>query len=173
MSALLPNPLTQASRLNVVLIEPEIPQNTGSIGRLCLATGSTLHLVKPLGFSIEAQALKRAGLDYWEHLDVRIHESTDDFFESLPRTADLHLIETRAGRTLYETEFKADSYLIFGKETTGLADWILDRYGSQLARIPMVDARVRSLNLSNAVSICVYEAIRQLNYTKSAAEARF
>jgi tRNA (cytidine/uridine-2'-O-)-methyltransferase len=149
--------------LNVVLIEPEIPQNTGSIGRLCLATGCRLHLVKPLGFQIDAQSLKRAGLDYWEHLDVCVHESTDSFFDSLPGDADLALIETRAGRTIYEVEFKKGSYLIFGKETTGLADWILSENASRMARIPMLHAKVRSLNLSNAVGICVYEGLRQLH----------
>jgi len=148
--------------LHVVLIEPEIPQNTGTIGRLCLATGCTLHLVKPLGFNIDAQSLKRAGLDYWEHLDVRIHESSDEFFASLPESAELSLIETRAGRTIYDVEFKKGSYLIFGRETTGLADWILNRYSASLARIPMLHAKVRSLNLSNAVSISVYEALRQI-----------
>jgi len=148
---------------NVVLIEPEIPQNTGSIGRLCLATGCRLHLVKPLGFSIDAQALKRAGLDYWEHLDVKIHETSEAFFDSLPAESELVLIETRAGRTIYDTEFKKGTYLIFGKETTGLADWILGRYSAHLARIPMLHASVRSLNLSNAVSISVYEALRRVN----------
>ncbi len=148
--------------LNVVLVEPEIPQNTGSVGRLCMATGATLHLVKPLGFKIDAQALKRAGLDYWEHLDVRVHDSADAFFECLPPDASIHLIETRAGRTLYEASFREGDYLVFGRESTGLADWILDRHASALLRIPMLDARVRSLNLSNAVSICVYEALRQI-----------
>ncbi len=152
---------------HIVLIEPEIPQNTGTIGRLCLATGCTLHLVKPLGFNIDAQALKRAGLDYWEHLDVRIHESTDEFFDSLPVDAELALIETRAGRTIYDFEFKKGCYLIFGKETTGLADWILNRHSSSLARIPMLHAGVRSLNLSNAVSISVYEALRQVQFSTS------
>jgi tRNA (cytidine/uridine-2'-O-)-methyltransferase len=151
-------------RLNVVLIEPEIPQNTGSVGRLCMATGSALHLVKPLGFSIDAQALKRAGLDYWEHLQVHLHETSDDFFASLSADARIHLIETRAGQTLYEVDFRAGDYLIFGKETTGLADWILDRHAEALIRIPMYDARVRSLNLSNAVSITVYEALRQIEH---------
>ena len=149
------------SSLNVVLMEPEIPQNTGSIGRLCLATQSTLHLVKPLGFQIDAHALKRAGLDYWEHLKVVVHESADAFFATLSSETDLVVIETRAGRTIYDINFTKNSYLVFGKETTGLPDWILDRYAGNLARIPMLDARVRSLNLSNAVSIVVYEALRQ------------
>jgi tRNA (cytidine/uridine-2'-O-)-methyltransferase len=151
-------------KLNVVLIEPEIPQNTGSIGRLCLATGSVLHLVKPLGFSIDTHALKRAGLDYWEHLQVQVHESAEQFFDSLSKDASLILVETRAGRTLYDLEITRGSYLIFGKETTGLADWILNRYAGNLARIPMLDARVRSLNLSNAVSISVYEGLRQIGF---------
>ena len=155
--------MSMLPHLNVVLIEPEIPQNTGSIGRLCLATGSRLHLVKPLGFSIDAQALKRAGLDYWEHLDVVVHESSDAFFETLPSHARLTLVETRAGRTLYDVEFMKGDYLIFGKETTGLADWILNRFPADQARIPMMDAKVRSLNLSNAVSISVYEALRQIH----------
>jgi tRNA (cytidine/uridine-2'-O-)-methyltransferase len=149
-------------RLNIVLIEPEIPQNTGSIGRLCLATGSRLHLVKPLGFDIDAKALKRAGLDYWEHLEVRVHESSDAFFDALPPDAHLTLVETRAGRSIYDAEFQTGSYLIFGKETTGLADWILEKHSASLARIPMFSAKVRSLNLSNAVSIAAYEALRQI-----------
>jgi tRNA (cytidine/uridine-2'-O-)-methyltransferase len=151
-------------KLNIVLIEPEIPQNTGTIGRLCLATRSTLHLVRPLGFSLDAHHLKRAGLDYWEQLDVVVHESSEDFFASLPANAPLALVETRAGRTLYEHAFLPGTYVIFGKETTGLADWILEKYAATLIRIPMWDARVRSLNLSNAVSIVTYEALRQLHF---------
>jgi tRNA (cytidine/uridine-2'-O-)-methyltransferase len=152
------------SKLNVVLIEPEIPQNTGSIGRLCLATGATLHLVKPLGFSVDAHALRRAGLDYWEHLNVVIHESAEIFFDGLPPEAPLVLVETRAGPTIYDVEIVQGTFLVFGKETTGLADWILNRYAGNLARIPMKDARVRSLNLSNAVSIVVYEALRNIGF---------
>ena len=148
--------------LHIVLIEPEIPQNTGTIGRLCLATGCVLHVVKPLGFSLDAHHLKRAGLDYWEQLQVVIHESSEAFFKSLPHDAVLTLIETRAGRTIYETNFIPGQFLVFGKETTGLADWILNENASRLARIPMWDARVRSLNLSNAVSIVAYEALRQV-----------
>ncbi len=151
-------------KFNVVLIEPEIPQNTGSIGRLCLATGCALHLVKPLGFSIDAQALKRAGLDYWEHLSVTVHDSSEAFFDSIPNDAPKVLVETRAGRTIYDVKFEEGAYLIFGKETTGLSDWILNRYAADLARIPMADARVRSLNLSNAVSIVTYEALRQIGF---------
>ena len=149
------------THFNVVLVEPEIPQNTGSIGRLCLATQSTLHLIEPLGFSIDNSRLKRAGLDYWEHLQVKVHSSIEAFFDSLPHDASLAFLSKKAGHTVFEHQFKPDTYLVFGKETAGLPDWILNRYPSQTIRIPMFDARVRSLNLSNAVSIVVYEAIRQ------------
>jgi len=146
---------------HVVLIEPEIPQNAGTIGRMCVATKSSLHLVKPLGFSIDAKAVLRAGLDYWEHLDLRVHESLDDFMNTLPQNAPLVLIETRAGKTIYEHAFAPGSYLIFGKETTGIPEWFLQQQSQHLARIPMFDARVRSINLSNSVGIALYEAIRQ------------
>ena len=148
--------------LNVVLFEPQIPQNTGSIGRLCLATGTTLHLVHPLGFEITHAKLKRAGLDYWEHLKVVEHPSIEAFFEMLPPGAQKVFFSKKAGHTLFDQKFEAGAYLIFGGEVTGLADWILNRYPTETARIPMYDARVRSLNLSNAASICLYEAIRQL-----------
>lgn len=148
--------------LNVVLIEPEIPQNTGSIGRLCLATQTTLHLVKPLGFDISDSQLKRAGLDYWEHLKVVVHESTEAFLETMPKDAPKALFTKKAGPTIFQREFLPGTFLIFGKETAGLPDWFVDRFPLDGLRIPMYDARVRSLNLSNAVGIAVYEAIRQL-----------
>jgi tRNA (cytidine/uridine-2'-O-)-methyltransferase len=148
--------------LNVVLIEPEIPQNTGTIGRLCLATGSTLHLVEPLGFEITDSQLKRAGLDYWEHLSVVRHKNVEAFLEQLPKEAQLVFLSKKAGRTVFEEKINPGAWLIFGKETAGLPDWILNRYAAQTVRIPMFDARVRSLNLSNAVSICVYESVRQI-----------
>jgi tRNA (cytidine/uridine-2'-O-)-methyltransferase len=148
--------------LNVVLIEPEIPQNTGSIGRTCLAVGATLHLVEPLGFELSEARLKRAGLDYWEHLKVVRHASVEAFFESLPQDAPLAFFTKKAGNTHFERRFEKGTYLIFGRETSGLPDWILNRYTADCVRIPLYDARVRSLNLSNAVSIAVYEAIRQL-----------
>lgn len=149
--------------LNVVLIEPEIPQNTGTIGRLCLATGSTLHLVEPLGFEITDTHLKRAGLDYWEHLSVVRHPNLDAFLASLPLQAPRYFFSKKSGRTLFETRFERGSYLIFGKETAGLPDSVLNRYPLDSVRIPLFDARVRSLNLSNAVSIAVYESIRQIS----------
>ena len=148
--------------LNVVLIEPEIPQNTGSVGRTCLAVGATLHLVEPLGFAIDEARVRRAGLDYWEHLKLVIHPSVEAFLASMPPHAPKAFLSKKAGHTLFEHRFEPGTYLIFGKETAGLPDWILNRYSADLIRIPLYDARVRSLNLSNAVSIAAYEAIRQL-----------
>lgn len=147
---------------HVVLVEPEIPQNTGSIGRLCLAAGATLHLIEPLGFVITEAAVKRAGLDYWEHLKVVTHPSIEDFFEKLPKDAPKVFLSKKAGKTLYEHEFKPGTYFFFGKETAGLPDWVLNRYSADCIRIPMFDARVRSLNLATAVGITVYEGVRQL-----------
>jgi tRNA (cytidine/uridine-2'-O-)-methyltransferase len=148
--------------LNVVLVEPEIPQNTGSIGRLCLATGSTLHLVEPLGFEITHAKLKRAGLDYWEHLKTVTHPSLEAFLAALPPGAPKLFFSKKAGHTLFEHSFVPGTFLIFGKETMGLPDEVVNAYPTESARIPMYDARVRSLNLANAVSVAVYEAIRQL-----------
>lgn len=149
--------------LNVVLVEPEIPQNTGSIGRLCLATGTMLHLVEPLGFEISNARLKRAGLDYWEHLKVKMHPSLESFLQTLPPNAPKVFFSKKAGRTLYQQKFEPGTYLIFGKETAGLPDSVVNTYSADTVRVPMYDARVRSLNLSNTVSIAVYEAIRQLD----------
>ncbi len=152
--------------LNVVLVEPEIPQNTGSIGRLCLATQSTLHLVEPLGFEITHSKLKRAGLDYWEHLKVYRHSSLEVFINSLPVDAPKVFFSKKAGNTVFEYPFKSGTYLIFGKETAGLPDWVINSFSMNTVRVPMYDARVRSLNLANTVSIAVYEAIRQLGMPK-------
>lgn len=149
-------------QLKVVLIEPEIPQNTGSIGRLCLATQSELHLIEPLGFEITHSRLKRAGLDYWEHLKVHTHKSLDHFFETIPENAPLVFFEVEGGHTLYDHQFEKGSYLFFGKETAGIPQYLMNRYPDRVLRIPLYDARVRSLNLSNSVSIAVFEAIRQL-----------
>jgi len=148
--------------LNVVLVEPEIPSNTGSIGRLCLATHATLHLVEPLGFEITDTRLKRAGLDYWQYLDVVRHPNWDAFLKSLPPDAPCIFFSKKARRLVYEHRFEPGSYLIFGKETQGLPEEIIRAHSTDSVRIPQYDDRVRSLNLSNAVSIAVYEAIRQL-----------
>ncbi len=149
-------------QLQIVLIEPELPTNTGSIGRLCLATQSTLHLVDPLGFEINDSQLKRAGLDYWQHLDVFRHPGLDAFFDSLPEGAPLVFFSNKAQPSYLEHRFEAGSYLIFGKETKGLSEKLIAHYSGQAFQIPLYDQRVRSLNLANAVSIVVYEAIRQL-----------
>ncbi|MBC7385596.1 MAG: tRNA (cytidine(34)-2'-O)-methyltransferase [Cryobacterium sp.] len=147
---------------HVVLVEPEIPQNTGSIGRLCLASGCTLHLVEPLGFDVSESAVRRAGLDYWEHLKVVMHPSVESFFQTLPKDAPKVFLSKKAGKTIYEHEFAPGTYFIFGKETAGLPDWVLNRYAADCVRIPMFDARVRSLNIATAVGISVYEGVRQL-----------
>lgn len=148
---------------HVVLVEPEIPQNTGSIGRLCLATRSTLHLVEPLGFDISEAAVRRAGLDYWEHLTIERHASIEAYFEKFPQGTPRVYLSKKAGRTLYEHSFERGTHLVFGKETMGLPDWILNRHPDQCVRLPMLDARVRSLNLATAVGISVYEGLRQLS----------
>lgn len=150
------------SGLHVVLVEPEIPQNTGSIGRLCLGTGCTLHLVEPLGFEITDSQLKRAGLDYWEHLTVVRHKSLEEFLRFLPPEAPRAFLSKKAGHTLFTHKFEPGTYLIFGKETMGLPDEILARNPLTSFRIPILDARVRSFNLSQAVAVTVYEALRQL-----------
>ncbi|NIQ02668.1 MAG: tRNA (uridine(34)/cytosine(34)/5-carboxymethylaminomethyluridine(34)-2'-O)-methyltransferase TrmL [Nitrospinaceae bacterium] len=147
--------------LHVVLVEPEIPSNTGSIGRLCLATQSTLHLVEPLGFEITDSRLKRAGLDYWHHLDVVVHPGLDAFFDSLPENAPLALFSKKVEASYYDHEFQPGSYLIFGKETQGLPEKLMEQYTDRTFRIPIYDTRVRSINLANAVAVVLYEALRQ------------
>lgn len=148
--------------LHVVLIEPEIPSNTGSIGRACLATGTTLHLVEPLGFEINDARLKRAGLDYWKHLKVTRHKSEEHFFASIPEDAPKVFFSKKADSIYFDCRFEKSSYLIFGKETAGLPEDMLRRFSGNVYRIPQYDDRVRSLNLANAVALAIYEAIRQL-----------
>ena len=150
--------------LSIVLVTPEIPTNTGSIGRLCLATNSTLHLVDPLGFDINDSRVKRAGLDYWKHVKVIRHKSFEQFLNSLPSDAPTVFFSTKAKKPLFENEFKKGSYLIFGCETKGLGEELIDRFSANTFYIPQYDDRVRSLNLANAASIVVYESIRQLGY---------
>lgn len=148
--------------LNVVLVEPKIHVNTGSIGRLCLATESTLHLVEPLGFQIDSARVKRAGLDYWKHVDLVIHKSWQDFVGTLPKDAPRIFLSTKAKQVVYDHQFKAGSYLIFGSETEGLPKDIIQDNADLIYRLPQYDERVRSLNLANAASVVLYEAIRQL-----------
>ena len=148
--------------LSIVLVTPEIPTNTGSIGRLCLATNSTLHLVVPLGFEINDARVKRAGLDYWKYLQIVRHKNLKAFFNSLSPKTPTIFFSTKAKVSFFKKRFKKGSYLIFGSETKGLGKELLENCSKNTFQIPQYDERVRSLNLANAVSIVVYEAIRQL-----------
>ena len=152
------------SEINIVLVEPEIPQNTGNIARTCAATGARLHIVKPLGFEITDKKLKRAGLDYWHLLDLTYYENIEDFFQKNP-DGDYFFFTTKAQKTHSDAQYTDKSYLIFGKETKGLNEELLLQHPDECVRIPMLD-EARSLNLSNAVAIGVFEALRQLDYPK-------
>ena len=149
-------------RLNIVLVEPEIPPNTGNVARLCAATGATLHLIKPLGFSIDDKHLKRAGLDYWHLLDIFVYENYEDF-EEKNSLGPRYLATTKGGRAYTDITFEPGGYLLFGKETKGLAPQILARYPDTTFRLPM-RSEARSLNLSNYVAVVVYEALRQWGF---------
>ena len=144
---------------NVVLIEPEIPPNTGNIGRLCLATGSTLHLVKPLGFSIDDRTLLRAGLDYWKEVDLRLWDSFEDLQRAQQPDVRLFFLTTKSDRAYYDVGFQSGDFLVFGRETKGLPEALLAAHGEQLLTIPM--RGTRSLNLATAVAIVLFEAMRQ------------
>ena len=148
--------------LNVVLHEPEIPQNCGNIARTCVATGARLHLIRPLGFDISEKAVRRAGLDYWHLVDVRVYDNLEDFFTKND-VRQLWCLSTKAPRCYTEAEFSEDCYLLFGKETKGLPEDFLEAHRDQCVRIPM-RSEARSLNLSNAVAITVFEALRQTGF---------
>ena len=148
--------------LNIVLVEPEIPQNCGNIARTCAATGCTLHLIRPLGFDISEKAVRRAGLDYWDKVTVRDYENLDDFFAKND-VKQMWCLSTKAPRCYTEAQFSEDCYLFFGKETKGLPEAFLEEHRDSCVRIPMLPD-TRSLNLSNAVAITVYEALRQLSF---------
>ena len=148
--------------MNIVLLVPEIPQNAGNIARTCAVTGSRLHLIKPLGFSVEDKYLKRAGLDYWQYLDITYYENFEDFVTKNP-DARLIMATTKAKKVYTEIEYKKDDYIVFGKESAGIPEEILLNYKETSVRIPMA-GELRSLNLSNSVAIAVYEALRQWNY---------
>ena len=148
--------------LNIVLVEPEIPQNTGNISRTCAATGSRLHLIKPLGFDISDRQLKRAGLDYWHLLDVRVYENLEDFF-SKNEVRQLRLFSTKAPRCYTDASYEDECYLFFGKETKGLPESFLNDHYEDCVKLPMIED-ARSLNLSNAVAVGVFEALRQLGF---------
>lgn len=150
--------------LHVVLVEPEIPQNCGNIARTCAATGSSLHLVRPLGFDISDRAVKRAGLDYWHLVQVFNYDGLEDLFRRHPEAADdLWLTTTKAPRPYTEARFTPDSWLFFGKETAGLPQAFRERFRERCVRLPMVN-EARSLNLSNTAAVCVYEALRQIGF---------
>jgi len=147
--------------MNIVLYEPDIPFNTGNVGRTCVATGSTLHLVGRLGFSLDAAQVKRAGLDYWEKVPLIQHATWDAFLAAIPASAALYFFSKKAKAPFWKADFKPDSYLIFGCETKGLPDPIMMRYADRLWTIPMQPESVRSLNLSVSVGVVLYEALRQ------------
>ena len=147
--------------MHVVLFQPEIPPNTGSIARLCAATLTPLHLIEPLGFKIDDKHLKRAGLDYWEFVDLRLYNSWDDFLEKNANENCLYFSK-KAAQSFTRARYQERDYLIFGPETRGLPQEMLDANPERSYRIPMMGAGVRSLNLSNAVSIVLYEGLRQL-----------
>jgi tRNA (cytidine/uridine-2'-O-)-methyltransferase len=159
--------------INVVLIEPEIPQNTGNIARTCAITGSRLHLVEPLGFRIDDSKLKRAGLDYWRYLDITYYKNTDSFFEkNKDNTECLYFFTTKAANLYSSITYPDDVYLIFGKETSGIKEETLKEHLDCCVRIPMKNT-LRSLNLSNSVAVAVYEVLRQRNFEDLQIEGIF
>ena len=148
--------------LNIVLYEPEIPANTGNIGRTCVATNTRLHLIEPLGFRLNEKNLKRAGMDYWEHLDVTTYIDYRDFMEKNPG-AKIYMATTKAHKVYTEPEYEPDCYIMFGKESAGIPEEILVEHEETCIRIPMLP-EIRSLNLSNSVAIVLYEALRQQGF---------
>ena len=148
--------------LNIVLHEPEIPANTGNIGRTCVATNTRLHLIEPLGFRLNEKNLKRAGMDYWEHLDVRTYIDYNDFLEKNPG-AKIYMATTKASKVYTEVNYEPDCYIMFGKESAGIPEEILKANPDTCVRIPMI-GETRSLNLSNSVAIVLYEALRQNHF---------
>ncbi|MEG1847907.1 MAG: tRNA (uridine(34)/cytosine(34)/5-carboxymethylaminomethyluridine(34)-2'-O)-methyltransferase TrmL [Lachnospiraceae bacterium] len=149
---------------NVVLFQPEIPANTGNIGRTCVATDTKLHLIEPLGFRLNEKEIKRAGMDYWEHLDVMRYVNFQDFMEKNPH-ARIWMASTKAKQVYTEVSYDQDDYLMFGKESAGIPEEILIEHEEHCVRIPMLD-KIRSLNLSNSVSIVLYEALRQNQFSQ-------
>ena len=147
--------------LNIVLIEPEIPNNTGNIGRLALASGSNLHLVKPFGFEINDARLKRAGLDYWQHLNLHYYENSEDFFNK-NKDVNMVFLSSHGKQSHWDIPFSDNLFLVFGKESVGLPKSIIENHSDKLYNIPIYNKEVRSLNLANAVSIVIYEGLRQL-----------
>lgn len=156
--------------INIVLHEPEIPQNTGNIARTCAATGAALHLIRPLGFEIDDRKLRRAGLDYWQHLDITYYDGLDDFYAKNPNT-NVYYFTTKAQHVYTEVSYPDPVFIMFGKETKGLPEELLHDHPDTCVRLPMREG-LRSLNLSNTVAVAVYEILRQGNFEglKSAGE---
>lgn len=154
--------------MNIVLFEPEMPLNTGNIGRTCVATGTRLHLIEPLGFKLNEKAVKRAGLDYWDKLDVTVYSDYQDFLEKNPG-AKIYMATTKAHQVYTEVHYEPDCYIMFGKESAGIPEEILVDNEDTCVRIPMW-GDIRSLNLANSVAIVLYEALRQNGFEKMALE---
>ena len=148
---------------NIVMVHPEIPHNTGAAGRLALATGATLHLIEPLGFSIDDKAVKRAGLDYWKEVNVKTWQSWAAFETALPKDARLLLLTTKVSTPHWDMKYKENDYLVFGRETKGLDESLIEKYRDTALTIPMITESTPSLNLATAVSIVLYEGVRQLS----------
>lgn len=148
--------------MNIVLLEPEIPANTGNIGRTCVATGTSLHLIRPLGFDISDKAVKRAGMDYWPQLDLHVYDDYEDFMEKNPG-AKIYYATTKAPYIYSEAHYESDCFIMFGKESAGIPEKILYDNQETCVRVPMI-GDIRSLNLSNSVAIVLYEALRQNNF---------
>lgn len=157
MNQAVPAPVTP---LHLTLIEPQIPQNTGSIARLCVGLGARLHLIRPLGFALHTSRVKRAALDYWAHADIVIHPNWDAYLEATQPAA-LHLLSTRGTRSHFACRFRPGAHIVFGNESSGFPPDFYTRYGDWLFRIPMPGPHARSLNLANAASVVAYEAYRQ------------
>ena len=147
-------------KINIVLVEPEIPQNTGNISRTCAATGSSLHMIRPFGFELTDKHLKRAGLDYWQYLDVHYYDSLEELFNKYFNGDNFYFMSTKGKKVYSDVKFKDGDFLIFGKESHGLPEPLLEKYYDKTLRIPML-GNLRSLNLSNSVALSVYEALRQ------------
>ncbi len=156
------------AKLNIVLFEPEIPQNTGNIGRTCVATGTRLHLIEPLGFHLDERSLKRAGMDYWHKLDVTRYVNYEDFLAKNPG-AKIYMASTKAPKSYTDVSYEEDCYIMFGKESGGIPEEILLENQETAVRIPMLD-EIRSLNLSNSVAIVLYEALRQNHFEQMQIE---
>jgi tRNA (cytidine/uridine-2'-O-)-methyltransferase len=153
--------------LHVVLVHPEIHWNTGNAGRTCLAAGAVLHLIEPLGFSLGRREVRRAGLDYWEHVDVRVWRNWTTFEHEIPRLGEPFFFSTKGTRLYWDAQFRDDAVLVFGRETGGLPEEIRARYADRMLTMPIHSPHVRSLNLSTCVGIALYEVLRQQSATRS------